>query len=203
MAQLLPILHLNIYKIWKINSKDLRKSFFRKNMKNNIMNKNTIFTNTSCIKQGGRMEIKEKRILSIICFYTLITLTILMAGGFIVAMAIRTFPLWAKVVYITWAGLVIATVIFDIVCTATNSMKMISGLIIYILTILAIAMSVIVYLVYTTRNGLATDINFVYILAVAMSYATSLFMIAEFITGENLIEHNTSAKSLRQKGIKE
>lgn len=149
------------------------------------------------------MDIKEKRILSIICFYTLIALSILMAGGFIVALAFRTFPLWAKVVYITWAGLVIATVIFDIVCTATNSMKFISGLLTYVLTILAIAMSIIVYLVYTTRSGLSTDINSVYMLAVAMSYATSLFMIAEFITGENLIEHNTSAKSLKQKGIKE
>lgn len=149
------------------------------------------------------MEVKEKRILSIICFYTLIGLAILMAGGFVVALAFRTFPLWAKIVYITWAGLVIATVIFDIVCTATNSMKFISGLMIYVLSMLAIAMSVVVYLIYTTRTGLQVDINSVYMLAVAMSYATSLFLIAEFIVGENLIEHNTTQKSLRQKGIKE
>ena len=40
-------------------------------------------------------------------------------------------------------------------------------------------------------------------LSAALSYAVTLFMIAAFIVGESLIEHNTSAKELKQRGVRE
>lgn len=149
------------------------------------------------------MEVKGKRILSVITYYTLIGLAIAMAVGFIFALALRTFPMWAKVVYMAWAGVVIATIIFDVVCTANNRMKFISGLMVYVLSVCAVAVSVLLYLIYTTRAGLPFDISGMFTLTVALSYGVTVFMIAEYIVGEALIEHNTSAKALRQRGIKE
>lgn len=149
------------------------------------------------------MEVKGKRILSVITYYTLVGLAIALAVGFIFAMSLRTFPLWAKIVYLAWAGCVIGAVIFDIVCTANNRMKFISGLIVYVLSLLAVAMAVIVYLIYTTRTGLAMDIAGIFTLSAALSFLVTLFMIAEFIVGESLIEHNTSAKELKQRGVRQ
>ena len=59
------------------------------------------------------MSVKGKRILSVITYYTLIGLALAMSVGFIFALSIRVFPLWAKIVYIAWAGIVIGTLIFS------------------------------------------------------------------------------------------
>lgn len=149
------------------------------------------------------MSIKGKRLLSVITYYTLIGLAIAMAVGFIFAMGMRVFPLWAKVVYIAWAGVVIGTLIFDIYCTANNRYKFVSGMMVYVLSVLCVAVSVIIYLMYTTRTGLAMNIAGIFTLSAALSYAVSLFMVAAFIVGESLIEHNTSAKELKQRGVRE
>lgn len=148
------------------------------------------------------MSIRAKKLLLIITYYTLIGLAIIMAGGFVLALAFRAYPFWAKIIYYIWAGVVIATIIFDIVCTATNRMKFISGMIIYVLSLSAIAMSVIIYLVNTTRTGLGTDLGPVFNLVTALSYATTLFMIAEYIVGEFLIDSDV-ASAERQRRIKE
>lgn len=149
------------------------------------------------------MQVKGKRILSVLTYYTLIGLALALTVGFIFALSFRTFPMWAKIIYYIWAGVVIGTIIFDIVCTANNRMKFVSGLIIYILSVCAVAVSVLVYLIYTTRAGLPIDISGIFTLTVALSYAVTLFMIAEYIVGESLIEHNTSAKELKERGIKQ
>ena len=149
------------------------------------------------------MSVKGKRLLSVITYYTLIGLAIAMSLGFVIALAMRVFPLWAKVVYFAWAGVVIGTLIFDIYCTANNRYKFISGITVYVLSVLCVAVSVIIYLMYTTKTGLAIDISGIFTLSAALSYAVSLFMIAAFIVGESLIEHNTSAKALKQQGVRE
>lgn len=149
------------------------------------------------------MSVKGKRLLSVITYYTLIGLAIAMAVGFIFALAIRVFPMWAKIVYIAWAAVVIGTLVFDIYCTSNNRFKFISGMIVYVLSVLCVAVSVILYLMYTTKTGLAIDIVGIFTLSAALSYAVSLFMIAAFIVGESLIEHNTSAKALKQQGVRE
>lgn len=149
------------------------------------------------------MEVKGKRILSVITYYTLIGLAIALAVGFIFAMGMRVFPLWAKVVYIAWSGVVIATVIFDIYCTANNRYKFVSGMMVYVLSVLAVAMAVIVYLMYTTKTGLAIDIAGIFTLSAALSFLVTLFLIAEYLVGEALVEHNTSAKELKQRGVKQ
>lgn len=149
------------------------------------------------------MEVKEKRILSKITYYALIVLTLVMAVAFIFALSYRVFPAWAKVVYFIWAGVVIATVIFDVMCTCSERMKFIAGVVVFVLSLAAVAMSIIIYLMYTTRIGLAMDLSPVFTLIVALSYATSLFLIAQFIVGESLIEHKTSAESLKQRGVRQ
>lgn len=149
------------------------------------------------------MQVKGKRILSVMTYYTLIVLALAMAVGFIFALAFRTFPTWAKIVYFAWAGVVIGTIIFDIICTSSNKMKFISGIMVYVLSVTAIVMAVIIYMMYTTRTGLPMDLSFVFTLTTALSLATTLFMIAEYVVGEALIEHNTSAQALKSRGIKQ
>lgn len=145
------------------------------------------------------MDIKAKKILSIVTYYTLIALTFIMAGAFVVALAFRTYPFWAKLIYFIWAGVVVGTVIFDIICTSTNRMKFISGLLVYVLSILAVVVSIVIYLINTSRVGLTFDLSPVFILITALSYSTSLFMIAQYVVGEAMIEHNTSEQAIQRR----
>ena len=149
------------------------------------------------------MEIKGKRLLSVITYYTLVGLALAMAVAFILALSFRTYPGWAKVVYFAWGGVVIGTVIFDIICTSRNKMKYVAGIMVYVLSVLAVVMSVLLYMINTTRMGLGIDLRPVFTLVTALSYLTTVLMIAEYLVGESLIEHNTSAKALKSRGVKQ
>ena len=89
------------------------------------------------------MSVQNKRMLSTIVYYTLAILALASAGFFIYCLIIRDVVMWAKVIYFIWSGLVIGVVIFDILCTSTGEAKTVAGLIIYILSVLAVIMSVI------------------------------------------------------------
>lgn len=146
------------------------------------------------------MSIKGKKILSIITYYTLFGIAIIMAGVSILYAVGRALPMWAKVLYTLWSCAVIGTLIFDVICTSTRRMKFISGLIVYILSAVSVVVTAILYL---TRAGFTAGLTtaFMPIFAgiAAIILSTSIYMIFTFIVGESVVEHATAIKSVRQK----
>ncbi len=145
------------------------------------------------------MSVKNKKILSIIVYYTLAVLALCSAGFFIYTTIITALPLWAKIIYYVWTGLVIGAVIFDIICTSSGEAKSVSGLIIYVLSILAVLMTMILYIVNATRTGLVGTFFNVYLTASIVSLMTTGYMIATWCVGESLIEHATAENELNKK----
>lgn len=146
------------------------------------------------------MSVKRKKILSIITYYTLFTIAILMSAMAILFVVNRALPMWSKVLYVLWACAVIGTLIFDIVCTSTKRMKFISGLIVYVLSIVSIIVTVILYLVNSSLTaGLTATFMPVYTGVAAIIISTSIYMIATFIVGEAVVEHATSTKGVKEK----
>lgn len=145
------------------------------------------------------MSIKGKKILSIITYYTLFVMAIIMACMAILYTINRGLPTWAKVLYVLWSCAVIGTLIFDVVCTSTKRMKFISGILTYFLSIVSVIVTIILYLV---RAGLATGLTtaFMPIFAgtAAIILSTSIYLIATFIVGEAVVEHSTARKSIKQ-----
>lgn len=145
------------------------------------------------------MSIKSKKILSILSYYTLAVLAFIMAVLTIMYVVNRDVPTWASILYIFWAVIVIGTLIFDIICTSLRHMKFISGIIVYILSVVSIIVTVILYLV---RAGLATGLTTtfmpIYIGVAALIMSTTLYMIATYIVGESLVEHTSALKSIKQ-----
>ena len=146
------------------------------------------------------MTVKGKKILSIITYYTLFGIAILMAAMSILFVINRALPLWAKVLYVLWSCVVIGTLIFDVVCTSTKRMKFISGILVYVLSIVSIIVTAILYL---TRAGLATGLTTtfmpIYTGVAALILSTSIYMIATFVVGEAVVEHKSALKSIKQK----
>ena len=145
------------------------------------------------------MSVQNKRMLSTIVYYTLAILALASAGFFIYCLIIRDVVMWAKVIYFIWSGLVIGVVIFDILCTSTGEAKTVAGLIIYILSVLAVIMSVILYFANAGANGLATDFFNLFLSVSLISLMTTGYMIATWCIGESLVEHKTAENEIENR----
>ena len=145
------------------------------------------------------MSVENKKILSIIVYYTLAGLAVLSAGFFLYCCIVRDVVLWAKIVYFVWIGLVIGTVIFDIICTTNREGKEISGLIVYILSMLSIVMACILYFMNVTKTGLATDFFNLFLSVSIVSLMTSGYLIATWCVGESLAKYASSQDELQSK----
>ena len=145
------------------------------------------------------MSVKGKKILSIITYYTLFIIAIVMACMAILYTVNRGLPMWAKVLYVLWACAVIGALIFDVVCTSTKRMKFISGIIVYILSVVSVIVTVILYLVRAgIVTGLTTAFMPIFAGTAAIILSTSVYLIATFIVGEAVVEHETARKSIKQ-----
>lgn len=145
------------------------------------------------------MSIKGKKTLSIIAYYTLFTIAIIMAAMTILFVVTRAFPLWSKVLYVIWACAVIGCLIFDIICTTTRRMKFISGLIVYILSVVSIIVTAILYLVSAgLTTGLTSVFMPIYTGVAAIVLSTSIYMIATYVVGESVVEHDSAIKSINK-----
>lgn len=146
------------------------------------------------------MSLRSKKILSILTYYTLFGIATLMAVMTALFALNRVVPMWAKVLYVLWACTVIGTLIFDIVCTTTKRMKFISGILVYVLSIISIIVTAILYLTNSTLTaGLTAVFMPVFTGLAAIVLSTTIYMIATFVVGEALAEHKSALKSIKEK----
>ncbi len=143
------------------------------------------------------MSVENKRMLSTIVYYTLAIMTLVFAGFFGYALIVRDLAMWAKVVYFIWIAVVVGAVIFDIICTGNNEGKTLVGLVVYVLSILAVIMAGILYFINTTRTGLVLNFFNLFISVSLLSLITTGFLIATWCVGERIVETRTAAKEIK------
>ena len=142
------------------------------------------------------MSVGNKKTLSTVVYYTLAAITLAFAGFFIYALMVRDVAVWARIIYFIWTGLVIGTVVFDVVCTSNGEGKTITGLLVYVLSVLALIVSAILYFVNTGAAGLATNFFNLFISISLLSILTSCFLIATWVVGERLVVRTRENKEL-------
>ena len=142
------------------------------------------------------MSVENKRMLSTIVYYTLAVMTLIFAGFFGYALVVRNLAMWAKVVYFIWIAVVVGAVIFDIICTSNNEGKTFVGLVVYVLSILAVIMAAILYFMNATRTGIAVNFFNLFISVSLISLITTGFLIATWCVGENIVKNRTAAKEI-------
>ena len=133
----------------------------------------------------------NKKMLSTIVYYTLCILTFVFACFFGYALIVRDVAMWAKVVYFIWIAVVIGAVIFDIMCTSNKEGKTVIGLVVYVLSILAIIMAAILYFMNTTRTGLVLDFFNLFLSVSLLSLITTGFLIATWCVGDRIVRERT------------
>lgn len=145
------------------------------------------------------MSVSNKKLLSTIAYYTLIILSILSSAFFIYALTVKDVVMWAKVIYFIWAAVVIVVAIYDVICTRAGRSKFISGLIIYVLSILAVIMACVLYFINTGVDGLATDFFNIFISVSILSLMTTGYLIASWCVGEAKVEHESAEDEIDQR----
>ena len=144
------------------------------------------------------MSVRNKRMLSNLVYYTLAILALASVAFFVYCLTVREVQAWAKVIYYVWAGLVVGIVIFDIICTNSKEAKTVSGLVVYILSLAAIAMSVILYFVNFGFTAPATDVFLLFSSVTFVSFLVTGFTIATWCVGESVVEHATAEDEIKQ-----
>lgn len=145
------------------------------------------------------MSLNNKRTLSMIVYYTLAILAILASAFFVYCLTVKEVVLWARIIYFIWVGLVIGAIIYDIVCTTTGEGKQMSGFVIYVLSLLAVIMTCILYFVNSSATGLAVSFFNLFISVSIISLITTGFMIATWCVGEKLVENATAREEMIRK----
>ena len=97
--------------------------------------------------------------------------------------------------------MVLATVVFDVVCTHNNRGKEVTGLIVYVLSILSLIVAAILYFSNAGINGLVDNLFNMFISVSLLSVTVTGFLIATWIVGESLVEHKTAAKEIETQKI--
>ena len=138
------------------------------------------------------MSVNGKRILSNITYYTLAILTLIASAFFIYCLSVKDVAGWARVIYYIWTAVVIGVIIFDVICTNSGEGKFISGIIVYVLSVLAVAMACILYFTNSGMAGLATEFFNLFISVSLISLITTGFLIGTWAVGESKVEHTTT-----------
>ena len=145
------------------------------------------------------MSVNNKRWLSNIVYYTLAILALLASAFFVYCLVVNAVAMWAKIIYFVWAGLVIGAVIFDVICTTTGESKQISGLIIYVLSLMALAMACILYFINTGMGGFASQYFNLFISISFISLLATGFLIATWVVGQSRVENEVDDKERRER----
>lgn len=147
---------------------------------------------------GLFMDIRDKRMLSCLAYYTLLIISLGLSVLFCIALATYAVPVWAMIIYYVWTAIAIGVLLYDAYCMFIKGSKYISGLVLYFLAISAVIMSMVLY--FVLAGGIAAipagDVA-MYEVLMALSGGITLFTIATFMVGEWNIQYDLDIEEMK------
>lgn len=133
------------------------------------------------------METTGKKILLILTYYTLMLAMVGLSIFLFITLPSERVDLWVKIVYYILVGLLIALVVFDIICTNTRMNKYVAGFILYGLTVLHLVVSFILYTTFAQNGMIPADVLDIFLLILSISWAINILTIIIYCVGEHLV----------------
>lgn len=138
------------------------------------------------------MDANLKKVLLIVVYYSLIAVMVAFEVFFMITLASANMAVWEKVSYFILAGLLVAVIVYDIICTCLHTQKYISGFILFGITLAVVAISLIVMALNSANGRLLIDISERFFRIILFSYLINTFAVLIFCTGEKLIVTETN-----------
>ena len=128
----------------------------------------------------------SKRGLLTLMYYTTIIFMAVFSVIFAVFLANHLTVTWARIAYYVWLALIVIAICYDIYCVITNNRRYYSGLLLYVITIVTLVASILLFFSFA-ENGiiLATGL-FGYISSVFLSYFINALAICIYFMGNHL-----------------
>ncbi len=134
------------------------------------------------------MTYNQKKILLNITYYTLIGLAIIASALFILKVVFSTnLPLYIQIIYYVWSGLLISYLIFDIVCTNKKQMKFVSGIVLFVLSLLCVILAVDVFFMQGVTFRQVRNLEVTYFINMSLSFLPVYLAFFAFIFGEKIV----------------
>ena len=133
------------------------------------------------------MDANLKRKLLNVTYYTLIGAMIAFEVFFMITLASASIATWERICYYILAVLLVAVVIYDIVCTMMHRQKYIAGFILYFVTIAVVVLSLIIMALNSANGRLLIDITERFFRIILFSYIINALAVLIYCTGEKLI----------------
>ena len=105
------------------------------------------------------MDANLKKTLLTMTYYTLIGGMVALEIFFMITLAGASLAMWERVVYYILAIALVVAVVYDIICTIMHRQKYIAGFVLYVITIVAVVMSLIVFALNSENGRLLLDIS--------------------------------------------
>lgn len=134
------------------------------------------------------MQIDQKKVLLNITYYTLIGLSLLTSALFILKVAFANFPMYIKIIYFIWSGLLILYIAFDVFCTIRRVLKFVSGIILFVLALICVIMAVDVFFMQGVSFRAVTNLEVTYFINMSLSFLPVYLSFFAFIFGEKIVE---------------
>lgn len=145
------------------------------------------------------MDIRDKRMLSNLAYFTLLIISLGLSVLFCVALATFAVPVWAMIIYYVWTAIAIGVLLYDAYCMFIKGSKYLSGLVLYFLAISAVIMSIVLYFVLAGGFvAIPAGDSTMYQIVMALSGSITLFTIATFLVGEWNIQYDLDIEEMKQ-----
>jgi hypothetical protein len=120
-------------------------------------------------------------------YYTLIGAMVAFEIFFMITLAGASLAMWERVVYYILAGALVGVVVYDIICTMMHRQKYIAGFVLYVITIIVVVMSLIVFALNSADGRLLLEISERFFRLILFSYIINALAVLIYCTGEKLI----------------
>jgi hypothetical protein len=120
-------------------------------------------------------------------YYTLIGAMVAFEIFFMITLAGASLAMWERVVYYILAGALVGVVVYDIICTMMHRQKYIAGFVLYVITIIVVVMSLIVFALNSADGRLLLEISERFFRLILFSYIINTLAVLIYCTGEKLI----------------
>ncbi len=140
------------------------------------------------------MDFDKKKVLLNIVYYSTIGVMVAFVVFLFLSLAGATLAVWERVMFYILVGLLVGIVAYDIVCTCIKSEKYISGLMLYVATMLIIVFTLVVFALNSGSVRLFIDISERFFRLILMTYIINAQAVIIYCVGQSLVKHDTIGK---------
>lgn len=133
------------------------------------------------------MEASAKKRLMSMTYFGLIAVMVALVIFFFVTLGSASMADWEKVILYILIGLITLATVYDIICTFMRKDKFIVGVIIFILTLVLVAVSLIILAINSANGRLLIDITEKFFRIIMFANIINILGIIVFCVGEGLI----------------